>query len=77
MQETSSSNSVIPAKAGSQEEELDSPRIKYGAGLVKPGRTNPKVLRKCVPGAICQFGSEAIASTFLTPLECQFMQLMG
>jgi hypothetical protein len=39
--------------------------------------TDPKVLRKWYPDPTCQLGSDAIASTILTPLECQFMQLMG
>ena len=35
---------VIPAKAGIQIKKTGFPRIKYGAGLVKPGMTN-KVAR--------------------------------
>jgi hypothetical protein len=31
---------VIPAKAGIQLRKTGFPRIKYGAGLVKPGMTN-------------------------------------
>jgi hypothetical protein len=31
---------VIPAKAGIQFRNTGFPRIKYGAGLVKPGMTN-------------------------------------
>ena len=34
------SEAVIPAKAGIQIEKTGFPRIKYGAGLVKPGMTN-------------------------------------
>jgi hypothetical protein len=44
---------------------------------IKPGMTDPKVLRKGYPDPTCQLGSDAIASTILTLLECQFMQLMG
>jgi hypothetical protein len=44
---------------------------------VKPGMADPKVLRKWYPDTTCQLGSDAIASTILTLLKCQFMQLMG
>ncbi len=44
---------------------------------VKPGMTNPGVLREWVPGTTCPLRSEAIASTFLTLLDGQFRQLMG
>jgi hypothetical protein len=36
-----------------------------------------KALRKRYPDITWQLGSDAIASTILTVLECQFMQVMG
>ncbi len=39
--------------------------------------TNPGVLREWVPGTTCPLRSEAIASTFLTLRDGQFMQLIG
>ena len=44
----STGNGVIPAKAGIQKS-TGFPRIKYGAGLVKPGMTNPmELMSSCI-----------------------------
>jgi hypothetical protein len=76
IQKTSSSSSVIPAKLVPAKAGSGNPERKHGF-RVKPGMTDPKALRKWYPDTTWQLGSDAIASTILTVLECQFMQLMG
>ena len=67
MQRTTSSDSVIPAKAGIQKDWIP----------VRPGMTDLKALYKRCPDATWKSGPEAITSKTLRALQCQFTQLMG
>ena len=69
MQKMISSDSVIPVKTGIQERKT--------GFRVKPGMTNPEVLRKWVPDTTWQLGSDARASTILRVPQSQFMQLVS